>query len=78
MRDYTAMTAKELSELQQRHRQELQEKKAKIEHRKNLSQRIKSRGAIVTALMFDAGVLTDEEFYEKMKEILSVGVSDEN
>lgn len=34
MRDYTAMTAKELSELQQRHRQELQEKKAKIERRK--------------------------------------------
>ena len=78
MRDYTAMTAKELSELQQRHRQELQEKKAKLERRKNLSQRIKSRGAIVTALMFDAGVLTDEEFYEKMKEILSVRVSDEN
>lgn len=78
MRDYTAMTAKELSELQQRHRQELQEKKAKIERRKNLSQRIKSRGAIVTALMFDAGVLTDEEFYEKMKEILSERVSDEN
>lgn len=46
MRDYTAMTAKELSELQQKHRQELQEKKAKIEHRKNLLQRMKSRGAI--------------------------------
>lgn len=78
MRDYTAMTAKELSELQKKHRQELQEKKAKIDYRKNLSQRIKSRGAIVTALMFDAGVLTDEEFYEKMKEILSVRVSDKN
>lgn len=78
MRDYTAMTAKELSELQQKHRQELQEKKAKIEHRKNLSQRIKSRGAIVTALMFETDVLTDEEFYEKMKEILSVRVSDKN
>ena len=78
MSDYTTMTAKELSELQQKHRQELQEKKAEIEYRKNLSQRMKSRGAIVTALMFDADVLTDEEFYEKMKEILSVRVSDKN
>ena len=78
MSDYTTMTAKELSELQKKHRQKLQEKKAEIKYRKNLSQRMKARGAIVTALIFESDTLSDKEFYEKLKKILSVRVSDEN
>lgn len=73
MKDYTCLTAEELSELQRKHRQELKEKKAEIDYRKYMSQRIKARGAIVTALMTDAYELSDEEFYEKMKEKLRAG-----
>lgn len=72
MDEYTDISAKELSELQRKHRQELKEKRAEIDYIKRMSQRIKARGAIVTALMTDAYEMSDEEFYEKMKEILRV------
>lgn len=41
------------------------EKRAEIDYIKGMSQRIKARGAIVTALMTDAYEMSDEEFYEK-------------
>lgn len=72
MDEYTDISAKELSELQRKHRQELKEKRAEIDYIKRMSQRIKARGAIVTALMTDSEKISDEEFYKKMKEILRV------
>lgn len=72
MKEYTELSAKELSELQRKHRQELKEKRAEIDYIKSMSQRIKARGAIVTALMTDSEKISDEEFYKKMKEILRV------
>lgn len=72
MDEYTDISAKELSELQRKHRQELKEKRAEIDYIKRMSQRIKARGAIVTALMIDSEKISDEEFYKKMKEILRV------
>lgn len=72
MDEYTELSAKELSELQRKHRQELKEKRAEIDYIKGMSQRIKARGAIVTALMPDSEKISDEEFYKKMKEILRV------
>lgn len=75
MKDYMNLTAEELSELQKKHRQELKEKRDEIAYRKYLSQRIKARGAIVTALMTDVNALSDEEFYERMKEMLRVSGS---
>ena len=73
MDEYTDISAKQLSELQKKHRQELKEKRAEIDYIKGMSQRIKARGAIVTALMTDAYEMSDEEFYEKMKERLRAG-----
>lgn len=72
MKDYRCLTAEELSDLQKRHRAELKEKREMIAYRKYIAQRIKARGAIVTALMTDAYEISDEEFYERMKEVLRV------
>lgn len=72
MKDYRCLTAEELSDLQKKHRQELKEKRAEIDYIKRMSQRIKARGEIVTALMTDCEKISDEEFYKKMKEILRV------
>lgn len=72
MDEYTDLSAKALSEIQRKHRQELKEKRAEIDYIKRMSQRIKARGAIVTALMTDCEKISDEEFYKKMKDILRV------
>ncbi|MBQ9200438.1 MAG: DUF3847 domain-containing protein [Lachnospiraceae bacterium] len=64
------MTIRQLSELQQKHRAELEAKKNKIQERKKRSHRLIVRGLMAEALIPDSENLTDEEFKEKFYQLV--------
>ena len=63
------ISIRQLSELQLKHRAELEAKRNKILERKKRSHRLIVRGLMAEALIPDAENLTDEEFKEKFYQL---------
>lgn len=60
---------KELQALQEKHRKELAENRAKVKERKTRAHRLIKRGAIAEGFVGGAEDMTDEEFYMALRRL---------
>lgn len=62
---------RQLTDLQKKHREQLEANKQKIQLRKQRTHRLIVRGAMTEALIPDAENLTDEEFKERLYSLMN-------
>lgn len=64
------MEKNELKKLQEQHRKQMRDNREKIKKRKERAHRLIVRGAIAEGLIANADAMTDEEFQQKLYQMV--------